>query len=163
MAFSIIKASSPELLIRFLNGLVISKRDLTLAGKDQRPNPAAAPNNLYKHPVEGLTLIFTTPAATVTFSADLDFKEILAEIEGTAGMEGKGHLLKTDPNGGMVLTFWDDTTPVVMSHTGTANAYFGFSTTAADPHLTQTATAVADVHNISTDPLSRQWIAFIAP
>ncbi len=162
MAFSLIKAPNPELLARYLNGLVVSKRNLVV-GRDQRPNPTAAPNDLYKHPVSGLTLIFTTPIATVTFSADLDFKQIIAEIEATVGMAGKAHLLKTDGNGGMVLAFWDDATPVVMANTGTANEYFGFSTTAADPDLTQTAVPKANVHSIQTDPLTKLWVAVVAP
>lgn len=162
MAFSLIKAPTPELLTRYLNGLIVGKRDITLAGRDSRPNPAAAPNDLYKHPVNGLTLIFSVPAVTVTFSADLDFKQILSECN-TALSGTKAHLLKTNPNGGMVLSFWDDTTPMTMLHTGTANSYFGFSTTSSDPDLVQTATPKASVPAIIMDPSSKQWVAFIAP
>lgn len=160
MAFRKISAATVDELLRALNGMVVSKKDLTLRGQDNRPNPdTTAGHNLFKHPVNGLTLIFTVPAVTITFSDDLDWKEIMTEIEAAA--PGIGHLLKTNPNGGSVLAFWDDTAPVTMLHTGTANPYFGFPTGAADPDLVQTAVPAADVYAIQNDPLSKQWYAII--
>lgn len=160
-SFRFLSASTYAQLNRLLNGLVVSKRDLTLRGRDNRPNPDTTPgHDLFKHPVAGLTLIFTTPAATVTFSGNLDWKEILAEITAVNPAIGP-NIVKTDPNGGGVLAFWNDTTPVVMLHTGTANSYFGFSTDAADPLLTQNPTPNTAVHTIIPDPLSKQWVAFI--
>lgn len=160
-SFRLISAPTHAQIARLLNGLIVGKRDITLRGRDSRPNPdTTAGHDLFKHPVAGLTLIFTTPAATVTFSADLDWKEILAEITAVNAAIGP-NIVKTDPNGGGVLAFWNDTTPVVMAHTGTANSYFGFSTTMADPALTQNPTPNTAVHSIIPDPLSKQWVAFI--
>ena len=159
MALKFIKASTAEEMTRRINGLITGKRNL-IVGRDQRPNPAAAPNNLYKHPIDGLTLIFTTPVATVTFVGDLDSKEIIAALDASGLGTGKAHLWKTDPNGGMVLSFWDDTTPVVMSHTGTANAYFGFSTTPGDPDLTQSVINPANIKSMLIDFVSRQYVTF---
>ena len=158
MAFKIMKAPTAEQLARQLNGLVVGKTDL-VRGRDQSPNPAAAPNNLYKHPIGGLTLVFNTPAVTVTFSADLDFKEIVDEINTAAGVD-IAYLYKINGGPGMVLAFWDDTTPVDLDDTGTANSYFGFSTTAGDATLVQTPIASTDVHNIMIDFTGRQYIAF---
>lgn len=160
MAFRVLKAGTIDLLLRQLNGLVVGKREITLSGRDVRPNPdTTSGHDLFKHPVSGLTLIFTTPVATVTFSADLDWKEILEEIEAQA--PGVAHLLKTNANGGSVLAFWDDTTPVVLSNLGTANPYFGFSTTGSDPDLTQTPVPAANVYTIQPDPLTKHWTAVI--
>lgn len=159
MAIKFIKSSTAEGMARLLNGLILGKRNLIL-GRDQRPNPAAAPNDLYKHPVNGLTLIFTTPAVTVTFVGDLDSKQIIAALNASGLGTGKAHLWKTDSNGGMVLSFWDDTTPMVMSHTGTANSYFGFSTTAADPDLTQTVVNPTNIKSMLIDLQSRQYVTF---
>lgn len=157
MAIQVIKAATPELLARLLNGAVWGKKNL-IQGRDVRPNPSG--DDLFRHPVSGLTLIFTAPAGTVTFSDDLTWKEIIAEINTElAGVIAHG--FKVDPNGGMVLALWDDATPVVLAETGTANAYFGFSTTAADPDLTQSVVDPADIINIHPDSLSKQWIAFI--
>jgi hypothetical protein len=158
MAFKIMKAPTAEQLTRQLNGLVVGKTDL-VRGKDQSPNPAAAPNNLYKHPIGGLTLVFNTPAVTVTFSGDLDFKQIISEVNTAAGVD-IAYLYKVDGGPGMVLAFWDDTTPVDLDDTGTANSYFGFSTTAADPTLVQLPIPKADVHTILIDFAGRQYIAF---
>lgn len=152
------KASSAEAMTRQLNGIITGKRDL-VRGRDQSGNPPAAPNNLFKHPVDGLTLIFTTPGFTVTFSADLHLKDIVDEINTAAGTD-IAYLYKVDANGGMVLAFWDDTTPVVMLHTGTANAYFGFSVTAADPDLTQTPVDPTKIKSMIMDPNNRQFITF---
>lgn len=160
-SFRTLSAPTHELLSRYLNGLVVGKRELVLRGRDDRPNPSTvAGHDLYKHPVSGLTLIFTTPAVTVTFSANLDWKDIIGEIVAANPAIGP-HLLKTDPNGGGVLAFWNDTTPVVLSHTGTANAYFGFPTTPGHVGLTQNPTPNTAVHSIHPDPLSKQWVAFI--
>lgn len=159
-AFRLISAPTHELLARYMNGLVRSKRIITL-GRDVRPNPDTTPgHDLFKHPISGLTLVFSAPAATVTFTDDLDFKEIIEEINDQAGAE-VAHLLKTDPNGGSMLVLWNDTSPVTLADTGTANEYFGFSTTASDPALVQAPVTGTEVHSIIPDPLSKQWIAFI--
>lgn len=158
MALKFIKAATAEGMARAINGIITGKRDL-IAGRDQSPTPAAAPNNLYKHPVNGLTLIFTAPAGTVTFVGDRDYKQILADIAAVIGA-GQAHLWKVDVNGGMVLSFWDDTTPMVLSHLGTANAYFGFATGAADPDLTQSVINPANIKSMLIDVLSRQFITF---
>lgn len=157
MALKFIKAATAEGMARAINGIITGKRDL-VAGRDQSPTPAVAPNNLYKHPINGLTLIFTAPVGTVTFVGNRDYKQILADI--VAVVPGIAHLWKVDANGGMVLAFWDDTTPVVMSHLGTANAYFGFSTTVADPDLTQSVIPPANIKSMLIDVLSRQFVTF---
>lgn len=160
MAFRIISAATHDLLVRQLNGMIKGKRVITV-GRDTRPNPdVTAGHDLFKHPVSGLTLIFTTPAATVTFSGDLDFKDIIEEINTQAGAE-VAHLLKTDTNGGSVLSLWNDTTPVTLGDDGTANTYFGFSSTPSDPLLVQESVPGTDVHTIVADPLSKRFVAFI--
>ncbi len=90
------KASSAEAMTRQLNGIVIGKTNL-VRGRDDRGTPTVPPNNLYKHPVAGLTLIFTTPGFTVTFSDDLHCKAIVAEINAAAGST-IAYLYKTDAN-----------------------------------------------------------------
>ncbi len=153
-----ISAATYTELLRLLNGVISSKRNLVV-GRDINPNPDLPPNNLFKHPVDGLTLEFTSPAATVTFSADLDYKEIVDEINTQAGAE-IAHLVRGGSNGELTLSLWDDTTPVVLKESGTANAYFGFSTTAADPDLTQTPIAPANIIAIDVEVLSRKWVCF---
>jgi len=157
MTISFIKAKDPEQLSRLLNGLVSSKTNLSV-GRDQ--GPLAVTGDLYKHPVGGLTLNFATPAGTVTFSANLDLHHIVSEINAAVGSV-VAHLMKSDDNGGQVLVLWNDTTPVVLLETGTANSYFGFSTTTADPKLTQSPTNPTDIIEILIEPLSRQYVAFI--
>lgn len=157
MPISFIKAKDPEQLTRLLNGLVLSKTNLSL-GRDQ--GPLAVTGDLYKHPVKNLTLIFGTPAVTVTFSDNLDLTHIVAEINAAAGSV-IAHLIRLDDNGGQVLALWNDTTPVILLSTGTANTYFGFSTTLADPMLEQSPTAATDIIEIVVEPLSRQYVAFI--
>jgi hypothetical protein len=159
MSYAVIKADTPEELARRLNGMVLGKRNL-IVGKDTRPNPSAAPNAMYKHPVAGLTLNFTTPVGTVTFSDNLTAKQIVDEINAALG-PNVARLYKIGPNGQMVLALWDDATPVVLLHTGTANAYLGFATTAADPQLTQVAVAPTDIVSVVCESLSRQYVAFI--
>lgn len=158
MAIKCIKSATAEGMVRSLNGMVLSKRNL-VAGRDTRPNPSAAPNNLYKHPVNGLTLIFTVPVVTVTFAADLTSVQIVAAILAANAATG-AHLWKVDANGGMVLALWNDAAPVTLADTGTANSYFGFSTTAADPDLVQTAINPANIKSMLIDVLSRQFITF---
>ena len=158
MAFKIMKAPTAEQLARQLNGLVIGKTDL-VRGRDQSPNPAAAPNNLYRHPIGGLTLVFNTPAVTVTFSGDLNFRQIISEINTAAGVD-IAYLYKSEIGPAMILAFWDDTTPVDLDDTGTANPYFGFSTTAGDATLVQSPIAAANVQTIMIDFTGRQYIAF---
>lgn len=155
-----IKASDADKLTRLINGIIVSKRGLVV-GRDQSPSPAAAPNNLYKHPVSGLTLEFTTPLATVTFSGDLDFKEIVAEINTQAGAD-VAHMYKFDDNGQQILVLWNDTTPVVLGEAGTANPYFGFSTDAGDADLVQNPIDPADITAIVVEPLSRKYVCFYA-
>ena len=153
-----ISAATHEELTRLINGIVSSKANLVV-GKDISPNPAAAPDNLYKHPLSGKTLVFTSPAATVTFSADVDFKEIVDQINTQAGSV-VAHLAKVTSTGGLYLVLWNDTTPVVLSDTGTANSYFGFSTTAADPDLTQTPIDPANIVAIVIEVQSRKYVCF---
>lgn len=159
-SFKTIIAGTVDELIRELNGFIRGGRDITSQGRDVRPNPdTTAGHNLYKHPVAGLTLVFSTPAATVTFSADLDWKGILDEINTQVGAD-VAYVLSTD-GPGRILALWDDTTPVVLSHTGTANTYFGFSTTSGDARLTQTKYVNTDIFSVSPDLLSKQWVAVI--
>lgn len=158
MAIKLLKADTAANMTRLLNGVVMGKRNLVM-GRDQSVAPDAAPHNLYKHPVAGLTLEFAAPAKTVTFSANLDLNEIVAEINAELTVTG-GHLFKMESNGGMVLALWYDASPVTLKDTGTANAYFGFSTVAADPDLVQTAVAATDILQILVEPLSRQYVTF---
>lgn len=158
MTVVIKKASDAAQLARELNGYVNSKRNLN-NGKDRSPNPAV-PGQLYKHPVNGLTLVFSTPGTTVTFAANLDMYEIVSEIN-TQVTSDVAHLSKTGPNGEMTLILYDDAAPVTLSHTGTANSYFGFSTTSSDPGLAQTVTLAEDIISIVVENLSRQYVAFI--
>lgn len=152
------KADTAANMTRLLNGLVLGKRNLVM-GRDQSVTPAVAPNNLFKHPVAGLTLIFTTPGGTVTFSGNLDLNEIVSEIN--VAFSGEyAHLYKMDSNGGMVLALWNDTTPVVLADTGTANSYFGFSTTVSDTNLVQAPIDPLDLIEIVIEPLSRQYVTF---
>ena len=156
MPISVLKAPDAERMARVLNGLVLGRTNLS-RGKD----PGPANGALYKHPVSGKTLIFTTPAAlTVTFASDRTMSEIVSDINTAAG-KVIAHLYKTGDNGEQNLALWDDTTPVKLSHTGTANPYLGFSVTAADPSLTQNVIAPTDIIEIVCEPLSRQYVAFI--
>jgi hypothetical protein len=159
MTYSILKADTAEELTRKLNGMVLGKRNL-IVGPDTSPNPSAAPNNLYKHPVSGLTLIFTAPVLTVTFLSDLTSKQIVDAIN-TAAAATIARLRKVGLNGEMVLALWDDTTPITLSHTGTANDYFGFSTVLSDPALVQTPVTHTNILSIIVENLSRQYVAFI--
>lgn len=79
----------------------------------------------------GKTLIFTTPAKTVTFAAGADpggrltAKEIVAQILAVGGLavtlfEGRLFISEASPSTGTVL-----------SNTGTANALLGFDTAVA--------------------------------
>jgi hypothetical protein len=158
MAIKFMKADTAANMTRLLNGVVMGKRNLVM-GRDQSVAPTAAPHNLFKHPVAGLKLEFSAPVKTVTFSANLDLNEIVAEINTELTVTG-AHLLKMDGNGGMVLALWNDASPMTLKDTGTANSYFGFSTTAADPDLVQTAVAPTDLLQIVVEPLSRQYVAF---
>ncbi len=153
-----ISAATYTELLRLVNGIVSSKRNLVV-GSDSRPNPAVAPNNLYKHPVDGLTLDFAVPAGTVTFPADLDYEEIVDEINTQLGTE-VAHLVNDGSNGQLKLALWNDTTPITLADTGTANAFFGFSVTPADPSLVQTPIDPADIIAIDVEVLSRKWVCF---
>jgi len=159
MSYAIIKAGTAEELARRLNGMVLGKRNL-IVGRDTGPNPPAGPNNLYRHPVAGLQLVFSTPALTVTFSANLTCNQIVDEIN-TAAATTLARLHKTGPNGEMVLALWNDTTPITLLHTGSANSYFGFPTAVADPLLVQTPVAKTDIVTILAENLSRQYVAII--
>lgn len=155
-----IKASDADQLTRLINGLVLGRQNLVL-GRDRSPNPTAAPNNLYKHPLNGLTLDFTTPAGTVTFVGDLDFKQIVDQINTQLGTD-VANLWKAEQvgNGAMNLALWNDTTPVVLADTGTANEYLGFSTTPADPSLTQTPIDPTKIIEIVVEVQSRKYVCF---
>jgi hypothetical protein len=159
MTYSVLKADTSEELARRLNGIVLGKTNL-IAGRDMGPNPSAAPNNMYKHPVSGLTLELSTPAVTVTFSGDLTARQIVDEINAAAGST-VGHLYKVGPNGQMVLALWDDAIPVALDSTGTANAYFGFSVTPGDSTLVQSPVTRTNIVSISVENLSRQYVALI--
>lgn len=161
MSYSIIKAGTPEELARELGGYVNSKTNLNRGRDPGRTTPATAlDKSLYKHPVDGLTLIFSTPAGTVTFSDNLSLFDIVEEINTALGSD-VAHLQKRGPNGETVLFLWDDTTPVVLDEAGTANPYFGFPTTAAHPGLTQVAVDPTKIVDVLVDNFSRQYVALI--
>lgn len=153
-----ISAATYTELLRLVNGLVSSKANLVV-GRDISPTPAVPPNNLYKHPLAGKTLDFAVPAGTVTFPADVDYKQIVDEINTQLATE-VAHLVNGGSNGQLQLALWDDAAPVTLADTGTANAYFGFSVTPADPSLVQTPVPPANIIAIDVEVLSRKWICF---
>ena len=77
--------------------------------------------------LHGKTLIFTTPAGTVTFSdpggAGLSMAEIIAAIVGAAGLGG---LNPSFIDGYLNIREATPSAGVVLAGTGTANAAFGF-------------------------------------
>lgn len=80
--------------------------------------------------LDGLTLIFTSPAATVTFATTppssqiaLSAAEILAQINAVGALTDYGRL---DSAGRLVIEDPNGATAVVLSDTGTANALLGF-------------------------------------
>lgn len=161
MSLKSITAATDTELTRAINGMVVGKTNL-FVGRDKSPSPAAAPHNLYKWPTNGLTLIFATPAKTVTFVGDLDLHEILAAIN-TQVTSVVAYLRKTDGNGGQNLALYvDDGTPIVLSDTGTANALLGFSTTPADPRLTQHVIDPTKIISIGPGPSlgGMRWTCF---
>lgn len=148
----VITASTREELERKTRGRILGKYILNV-GRDINPSPAAAPNNLYKHPVDGLTLNWTGAAPnTVTFVGDLDFREIVAAIN---AVEDVAHLEKVDANGGVVLSLYGEVDAVQLSP-GTANAYLGLpaGTTA------QGGMDAATIISITLDPSNRCWACF---
>jgi hypothetical protein len=140
-----LSATSAETLTRTLNGLVQGRRNLS---QGIAVGPTAS--GLYKHPVAGLTLNFSTPVATVTFVGDLDLKQIVAAINSQVGAV-VAHLYQLERSGTFVLALWDDATPVTLLHTGTANSYFGFSTTADDASLVQSPVDSDNIKSIRAD------------
>ena len=80
--------------------------------------------------LHGKTLIFTTPAVTVTFAdaagTGLSMVDIAAQIAAAATVKPK-------LRGQRVVAIWNSTDgqPCVLGSTGTANNLFGFSTTVA--------------------------------
>ena len=138
-------------ITRHLNG--------TLVGAQAIPNDGID--------LDGLTLVFTSPAAvTVTFSGtDLTFADIIAEIEGTAGLEGVASayvsrrgtvatgrfpqleraLALSDPAGGAVTL--DDAT-------STAAAALGFS----DTNNTASAVTPTNIINEGVDASGHHYV-----
>ncbi len=121
MPYSII-AGTPVTLTRYLNGA------------------KETPAQFSSLPIGAKTLIFSAPAATVTFSgaanAVLDIADIVAEINATVGLTGiasfEQHQQYPQPSvrvafGGVVLR---RTAGFTIASTGTANELLGFSTTA---------------------------------
>lgn len=153
-----LSASTYTELLRLVNGIISSKANLVV-GRDISPNPEAAPNNLYKHPLAGKTLVFSVPASTVTFSEDVDYKEVVSEINAHVGSV-VAHLVNGGSNGQLQLALWNDSSPVTLADTGTANSYFGFSVTPGDPDLVQTPIAPANIISIGVEVLSRKWVCF---
>jgi len=143
-----ITAPTHSELCRLVNGLITSTRVLNV-GPDQNGSPVPS-NNLYKHPIAGLTLNWS--AGTYTFLSDLTFKEIVAALNFG---DDDWHLYKVDANGGLVLALWNDLTPVSIEP-GTANTYFGLPATSTD----QVAIPDNQIVTIDTDPVNRCWVCF---
>jgi hypothetical protein len=84
--------------------------------------------------LHGLTLIFTTPTLTITFSdatnAGLSMTDIVTQIAAAGTAPNK---VVPKLRGQRVLALWNtvDGNNVVLANTGTANTLFGFSTTVA--------------------------------
>lgn len=76
----------------------------------------------------GLTLVFTTPAKTVTFVAGADPAGRLTAKEIIAQIVSGGQLAATLFDGMLAIVQGTPTTGVVLSNTGTANALLGFDT-----------------------------------
>jgi len=81
--------------------------------------------------LDGVTLVFSSPAATVTFATTpsssqvaLSAKEILDQINAVGALSGYAH---TDQAGKLVIEDPAGATAVVLGNTGTANAALGFS------------------------------------
>ena len=135
-------------LCRIINGLIAGTRVLNV-GPDQGGSPIPT-NNLYKHPIAGLTI--TWSSGTHTFASNLTFKEIITALNFG---DDVWHLHKADANGGLVLALWNDIAPVTLSP-GTANAYFGL------PALLTYQSPITDfpIMTIGIDPVNRCWVCF---
>lgn len=91
------------------------------------PIKTAAPSDTTVYGLNGLTLIFTNPSHTVTFSdtsmAGLSLSAIVAQI--TAVLGGSANVkISTDRR--IIITETSPTTGVVLSNTSTALAKLGF-------------------------------------
>lgn len=113
--YQIITGGTKEALLRQINGYLFGRVAIPLSGLD----------------LNGLTLIFTSPTSvTVTFADanPVTPAQVVAEINGTAGLAGVASLLNqtTGPRG-QVLTLRDPGgTGVTLTGAGTANTLLGF-------------------------------------
>jgi hypothetical protein len=120
--------------IAFVNGR--DQHDLAL----KMDRPIIGTKNLHQGAnVNGKTLIFSTPAATVTFTDPdpVTLEQIVAEINGTAGLAGTASIYVEHAGGSgksvdrrLLLNRGDSTT--VLTNPGTANADLGFATSGGD-------------------------------
>lgn len=121
--------------------------------------------------LEGLTLVFTTPSATVTFSdnggSEFTLAEAVAEINavlttnGTAFLKhyGQAPELKRPA---LTLNF-NGASGITLSHTGTANELLGLSTTSGDSSLSGAPIAKDRIIGVSPGSHEAKWGALIGP
>lgn len=119
MALRVRKVAELDEVNTFLRGGIVG-------GKDIRPG-------IYG--LHGLTLIFTSPAATVTFATTpagsqekLTARQILDQINAVGALSGYA---RTDGSGKLTIESPTGATAVVLGAAGTANAFFGFNTDGA--------------------------------
>lgn len=144
MGYRVITGRTTNELVRQLDGQIISK----------------FPLNATANAVGGLTLIFTQPAATtITFSGSRTAAQIVTDINAGAGLSGIASLVQID---GSTYLGLKHATLVTLSHTGTANAVFGFSTTSGDATLSGAPVAQAKIAGFNQN-VSGAWCVLIAP
>lgn len=94
--------------------------------------------------LNGLTLIFTEPSVTVTFTSPADFAAVITQINTQVQAVDPGFVAayKAAQRAGTRATVErrlaltpGDSGYCILGHTGTANAALGFSTTASDTDL----------------------------
>lgn len=143
MPYRLITGRTAQELTRQLDGVIHTKSPL----RDSNP-------------VDGLTLIFSAPAATtITFSGSRTPAQIVSDINAGAGLSGIAFLFYAD---GRTYLGLRHATAVTLSHTGTANAVLGFSTTSGDSELSGAPVAQNKIAGFNQN-VSGGWSVLIAP
>lgn len=148
---------TPETVEDYINGRFVS-------------NPVPAQDLA----VGGLTLIFTAPAATVTFTAgNKTLAQVVAEINGTAGLAGIASLRAADqgphttsrPGDGKLIAqqrlVLGLDAGFTLNFTGTANSLLGINLTAA--FVSAGLIAASKITGFTQGPAPGQLCLIISP